>query len=216
MRSKSRHSKRRPWKMIGAIAVTVAASVLVTVLVLSTLGAPDDGAPSRDRVLATVNGEEITEAEVYRLQIDYYWTRGKDLDDEDALEMLIVQKALNQEAELGGHKPTPTEAERRLMSELGWTAREIEQQLESEGICYEEFLESVRLAMAVDNFRAALYEEIEVTEEEARKFYEEMKEAGEELEPFEEIESLLIEFLKYEEFLAVIGEIRAEADVEYR
>lgn len=197
------------------IIAGIAAAVLTVVLVLVAVGAPGSTPVPGDRVVATLNGEEITEKDVYQTQVKYWWAYGQDLPYPQALELLILQKLLYREAEQGGYVPTVAETEHEWTTQLGLTLEQIKAQLEVEGLSYDEYFEDFRTTLAIHNLEDALYAAIEVTEEEAWELYEELKETEEELEPFEEMKSELIEFLKYERWLVLVREIRNNADIEY-
>lgn len=199
-------------KIIAGIA---AAAVLTVVLVLVALGAPDSPPAPGDRVVATLNGEEISEKDVYQMQLKYWWSYGKDLSDPQALEMLIMQKLLYQEAVRGGYVPSIAQTEHEWTEQLGLTLEQIRAQLEVEGLCYDEYRDDFRTTLAIYYFQDAVYAAIEVTEEEALELYEEFRETGEVLEPFEEMRAQLMEFLRYEQWLVMIRQIRDSADVVY-
>jgi len=199
-------------KIIAGIA---AAAVLTVVLVLVAIGAPDSSPEPGDRVVATLNGEGITEKDVYKMQVKYWWAYGQDLSSPEALEMLIMQKLLYQEAERGGHVPTIAQTEYEWTQHLDLTLEQIRAQLDVEGLCYDEYRDDYRTTLAIYNLQHAMYAAIEVTEEEARELYEEFRETDEEIEPFEEMRALLIEFLRHEQWLVIVSEIRNSADVVY-
>ncbi len=199
----------------GIIVGIAAAAVLTAVLLLVTIGAPEDNGEPEVKVMALVNGAAITEEDVYRKQIEYYWVHRRNLSEEDALHLLIVRKAVYQEGVKQGYEITPLIAERRLLREWGLTADQLRAEADMAGVSYEEFLEQERVRMVIEDFTDALFGAIRVSEEEARQFYEELKEEGEELEPFEEMKEELIIFLRYEQWLEQIDDIANQAEVEY-
>ena len=193
-----------------------AAAVVTAVLLLVTIGSPGDNGEPGAGVLVLVNGAEITEKDVYLAQVEYYWTYQRNLSDEDALDLLIVQTAVYHEAGKGGYELTPLQAERRILREWGLTADELRAEVTQQGLVFDEWLEHERVRIVVEDFTDDLFEAIEVSDEEAREFYEELKKEGEDLGPFEEEKEELIWFLRYEQWLDKIGDIREQAQVEYR
>ena len=201
----------RNWKVIAAIAGIVAVAVVTVVLVLGTSATPSDG------TVAILNGEQIiTKEDVYRMQLKYWWTTGEDMSDALALEAVIMEKLLYREAELGGHIPTIAETEHEWQVWTGSTLEQIKAQLEMEGLDYDERLEDFRTTLAIYRVQDALRATIEITEEEVWELYEELTEAGEQMGPFEEERSVLIDFLEYEKLQDLIREIRNNAVVEYK
>lgn len=199
----------------GKIIAGVAAAVLTAVLLLVTIGSPGDNGEPGSGVLALVNGAEITEKDVNLKQIEYYWMFDRNLSDEDALELLIVQMAVYHEAKEGGYDLTSAQAERRILREWGLTADELRAEVAQQGLVFDEWLEQERVRIVVDGFTDALFEAIEISEEETREFYEELKAEGEDLGPFEEEKEELIWFLRYEQWLDKVGDIREQAEVQY-
>lgn len=204
--------KNRRARIIVGIA---AAAVLTAVLLLVTMSSPGDNGEPGSGVLALVNGAEITEKDVSLKQVEYYWMFFRNLSDEDALELLIVQMAVYHEAKEGGYDLTSAQAERRILREWGVTSDQLRAEVAERGLVFDEWLEQERVRIAVDDFTDALFEAIEISEEEAREFYEELKEEGEDLGPFEDEREELIWFLRYEQWVEQIGDMRNRAEVEY-
>lgn len=208
----------------GIVAVAILAVVLVLTIPLSDNDVADNNEIPDNNVAATVNGEKIMQEDVAELQ-ELYAAQGMPISEEEALEQLIMQEVVYQAAELGDYIPTSEEAKQELEAQLammGMTMEDFQEQLEAVGLSYEEYLEDFRAQLAIEDY---LYDAVEVpgvTEEEARKFYEDWKQMlpeEQEPPPFEEIESEIIMHLEQEKqqevMFDLIDELMAEADVEY-
>ncbi len=210
-------SKLKEKKVIAGI---VAVAVVAVALVL-TIPVADNGLPDND-VAATVNGEEIMQADVAEMQ-QMYAAQDMPISEEEVLEQLIRQEVLYQAAT--EYLPTEEEAVEQLEAQLGmmgWTMEEFRDMLEEEGLCYDEQLKDFRRHLAVQDF---LNEEVEVakpTEEEVREFYEDWKQTlpeEQEPPPFEEVEPEIVMHLQQQEqdeaMRPFIDELIEEADIEY-
>lgn len=210
--------KNKGKRTIGIVAgIAVAVLAVVLILVLAGGEAPDnnDVIPGNG-IAAVVNGSEITAAEVAAMRTRLYQTQGTWLELEQVLEQLIIERLLYGEAEQAGHVPTVEATERELLVRLalmGLIRDDLEETLEWQGLSYEEYLQRFQRDLAID---AYMSEAIEVSEEEARQFYEDLKEAGDELAPFEEMRSEILFFLTQEKVVFLIEELRDKAEIEYR
>jgi len=216
---------RRQWKIIAGIA---AVAVLATVVVLMTAGAPDDDAAPGNLVLATVNGEEITAGEVARIQQRMLRWDNIVVEEEEVLEQLIVERLLYREAIREGYEPTLQETEREVrmaMADTGMQVEELHARLAEEGLPYLEYLEERRVQLAIVRFVDDAVEVPDVTEEEAREFYEGYQEFFRQqypdLEPlpYEEIRDTVISVLEeqtHEEAVSLfVAQLRKQADIQY-
>ncbi|MFO7774089.1 MAG: hypothetical protein R6V59_09225 [Dehalococcoidia bacterium] len=203
-------AKLKQGKVIAGIAA--AAILVVVVLVLTVV-------PGND-VAATVNGEEIMQEDVAEMQ-ELYAAQGMPISEEQALEQLIRQEVLYQAA--AEYLPTEEEAEEQLEAQvamMGMTMEEFHEALEAEGLCYDEQMEDFRRYLAIENYLDEAVEVPEVTEEEAREFYEEYKQQypEEELPPFEEAEPQIVMQLEQQKQQEAMGpfieELREKADIE--
>lgn len=218
----------RNWKVIAAVAGIAAVAVVAVVLVLGPISAPDDDTPPESIVAAVLNGEEITAEEVASMQLAMWQYDNKWLELEEVLDQLISQKLVLRQAELAGYSPTIQEAETELLLDLAYKDIPLEiflMVLEEDGLSYDEFLEYRRVRLAISSFLDDVIETPEVTEEEAREFYESYKDLyrdsfpDEEPPPFEEMRSDVFNFLEarnYEYALTLfIKELRDNADIIY-
>ncbi len=200
------------------IAGIVAVAVLVVVLVL-TIPVTDNGLPDNN-VAATVNGEKIMQEDVAEMQ-QVYAAQDIPISEEEVLEQLIMQEVVYQAAT--EYLPTEEEAEEQLEAQvamMGWTMEEFRDMLEEEGLSYDEQLEDFRRQTAIQDYLQDAVTVPEVTEEEAREFYEEYKQQypEEELPPFEEVEPQIVMQLEQQKQQEAIGpfieELIEKADIE--
>jgi len=196
----------RTWKLTGGIWGIVGVAALAVVLALVVMMIP------RAEVAARVNGERITEQDVAELQA----RAGMGISYDQALEHLITEKLLYQEASNKGHALSTSDAESELetqMAAMNMTREDLDWQLQQHGISYQEYLEGYRTGLSIQNYLEAT---IEVTEEEARARYDELKELyGDQLPPFETVKQQIIAELQQEAMPSLIDELRDRADIEY-
>lgn len=176
-------------------------------------------------VVATVNGEEIRTNEVSSMQQSLQ-QQGLQATQQDALEELINQAILAQEVAKQQITITTQEAETLMETQLaqqGATLEQYKQQIQAQGIQYENQLEVVKEQLKVQRFleNAIQTQDFEVTDEEANEFYElYTQQSPEEVLPFEELEEQIITTLQQqkqqEAISSLIGELRSEANVEYK
>ncbi len=176
-------------------------------------------------VLAKVNGEKITSEEVVTAQGNI-GQQGEEISEKQALEQVINQKLVAQEIDKKGFSVSTKEAEAEIENQLstqGLSKEEFKQQIKEQGSTYEDQIDLLKENMAIQNYIDAQIdeEELNVTEEETREFYENysQQEGAEELPPLEEIESQIIASLKQQKqqqaINALIQELRAESEIEY-
>lgn len=205
----------RNWKTIAVIAGTAVVAVLAILLIPGATTTPNDDQDTANRVLAVLDGDEITYGDVTRLQTRYYkWYRIW-LTEEHALDEIINEELVYREAEREGYLPTLEEAEHELQSRamrFGLTIEDFLALFEVDGISYDEYLNIVRRQMAIEAYLDSV---IEVSEEEAREFYETLREKEEDTQPFEELESHIMQVLEKSKTLSLIAELRDKAIIEY-
>jgi len=210
---------RKKGKFIAGAAVIVAAAVLTSALVLATIAAPGS------EVVARVNGEAITAGDVTKLRVKVYESYQMQISEEEALEQLIAETVLYQEAEQQGYAPTMDEAEQELEARVassGRTMEDFEADLAKSGFSYEEYLQDFQRQLAINSYLDDAVQVPEVTELEARVFYENYKQESPETElpPFEQLKSeimALLEQQKRQEAISLlIEELKEKADIEYK
>lgn len=216
-------SRFRNWKVIAIIAGATAVTVVAAVLIVAAVSAPDDNGVPDSGVVATVNGKEISAATVGQLQVSYHYTHGRGLTFEQALELLIREELLYQEATRLGYQLTSEEAEKELLTDLALksiTRRDFEAQLEMQGASYDAYLEDLQKQLAIANYIDDTLHIPEVTEEQAMEFYREYKERyPDETRTFEELEYFMIAILEEQEEVAsvllLVEELKEKADIRY-
>ncbi len=178
-----------------------------------------------NNVLAKVNGEKITSEEVLNVQKDI-GQQGREISEQQALEQVINQKLIDQRVEEEGYTISADEAETKIEEQLAaqdLTKEELKQQIENKGSTYEDQINILKENMAIQNYIDAQIDEdeLDVTEEETKEFYENYsQQAGaEELPPLEKIESQIVASLKQQKqqqaINILIEELRAESKIKY-
>ncbi len=176
-------------------------------------------------VVAVVGGEDIVAEDVLRLQQSFA-AQGQQMTEEEVLEQLINQEILTQNALSEGMSVTDEEAEQAIeeqLSQMGSTLDEYKQQLQSQGLSYEEELKNAKQQVMVQQYAESLLEEktFEVTEAEAKELYENYKaQSTQEVPAFEELRPQLIASLKQEKQQAalqeIVEELKEQTDIEYK
>jgi peptidyl-prolyl cis-trans isomerase SurA len=177
-------------------------------------------------VVATVNNEEITSDDVTDIQ-QTFLMQGMQISEEEAIEQLINQKVLELKVKEENIVVTNEEAEVIIEQQLlmqNMTLDEYKEVIESQGVSYEEELESIKDQIAIQIFLENKLEgkSFDVTEEEAKEFYEMYKlQMGEnEVPSYEEIEPQIIASLEQEkqqeEIDVIIQDLILDVDIEYK
>ena len=212
---------RKQGKLIAGVAVIVAVAVLTAALLLMAIAPPG----SEVVVVAKVNGEAITSEDVTKLRVKAYEFLRKQMSDEEALEQLIAETLLYQEAEQQDYAPTMDEAEQELEARVtssGMTMEDIKAELaKKSSFSYEEYLQDFQRQLAINSYLDDAVQVPEVTEEEAREWYknymQQHPEAGnmtfEQLEL--EIMAILEQEKRQEAITRFIEELKEKADIEY-
>ena len=199
-------SRLRSRKLIALVAGAVAMAVLAVALVLSNTGGPGG------EVIATVNGRAIAADDVVTIQARYRTVYGEEIDDTRALQRLIIEELVYQDA-LPDYSVDSDQAEQELAAQLegdGLTLEWLKSELETAGIVYEEFLETFGRELAIGNY---LDDAVAVTDEEAMERYERYVEEYGEMPPFEDVKLQIIIEMEEENLLNLMGELRAKAEI---
>lgn len=213
---------RSKLKQGRAIAAIAAAAILTAVLVLTVAAdnglRPGNGEIPASVVVATVNGVEITQGDVAELRAALQEAYGRSISPEDALEELIRQEVVYQEAKSLGYLPEKEYAEERLADELwtmwGITMDEFRDLVKQAGLSYDEQLEAFGRDLATRQYLAEV-ELPEVTEEEARDFYDEWIEElppGQQPPSYESLEEEIVTRLGQDKLVEALVE---KAHIEY-
>ncbi|MFO7710904.1 MAG: SurA N-terminal domain-containing protein [Candidatus Woesearchaeota archaeon] len=184
-------------------------------------GEEETGDELTGNVVATVNGEEITSEEVSAIQ-QTFMQQGQQVSEEQALEQVISQKLLAQEAQ--EHMPTNEEAESAIEMQLqqqNATLEQYKQQVQAQGMSYEEQLQRIREDLAIQTYLEANMDNFTVTDEEAEAYYDEYKasQAPNEVPPYEELEAQIVATVQQqkqqEARLAIVEELKEDAEINY-
>jgi len=138
---------------------------------------PDSDENLTKNVLAEVNENEITTADVKKIQQSFL-QQGQQVSQDDALDQAINQEIFYQKAKQENYEITSNEAEKFLGVELNKqnkTLEDYKQQLEKIGISYDSQLKEIKEQIAIQNYLKDNVEIKNITEEEAEAFYENYK-----------------------------------------
>mgnify|MGYP006286509377 CR=1 FL=1 len=184
------------------------------------------------KVLASVNGEEITQEELEETKGTYLnlGVTGENLTKEEVLEEMIVIELLYQEAQKKGYNYTSEEIEEMLSNQLSMqemTLDDFKEQINSQNLSYKLQIEKYQKQIAIQDYLEEEISESEfkVTEQEARDYYnnylEQNPELGEnqEIQNFDEIKEQVITILeeqkKQEVIQNLIQDLKEDAIIEY-
>jgi len=164
-------------------------------------------APEPDKVVATVNGAEIRAGEVYEvaaLNMLNLEAQGQTLSEQEQrnlrmsiLEMIINDELLAQEAEALGITVDEADVEARLQEvrDQHGTAAAFEAVLAETGVTEEEFRAELSRRLLSQEFLTGITNDVEISDEEARSFYEQFPERFSEGETVE-VRQILIRSLR--------------------
>ncbi len=184
----------------------------------------DSTNPELNEPVATVNGEKVTAGEVSEVE-QAYLRQGQEVSEKEAIDLIINQKLLSQKIKEEGYSVSDQEAEELIESQLtmqGQSLDELKQELDDQGISYQEQLELIKDDIAIQNYLEDELgdQEFEITDQEKDDFYQLYQEqSSEEALPFEEVEAEIIAALNQQKQQEAIGvlieELRSAAEIEY-
>jgi len=205
--ARDKTSKLRDWRVI-AIAAGVTALVIVAVVMAV-------GGENNAEIAALVNGHRITADDVRAMQARNELVYGEALGPKQALELLIDEELLYQEA-VKDHALSIEEAEQELEAQLAaddLTVELLKADLERFDIDYDEYLETFRRELTVGYYLAVA---VNVTEEEARERYDQYASNPElEVPLFDEVKEQIILQMEEEILIRLLTGLRANAVIEY-
>lgn len=211
------------WQKVAIGVVALVAVAVVVVVAIDSLG-NGEGEPTEvggeDNVVLTVNGEDIYSSEVDETQQMLMQQTGQELSLGEVSRQLVLEKILVQEAEDRGLTVTVEEVEEEfetLLAQQGMTLEELQADIESQGMDYQEFLEQQKDGLLFERLAQQLDIE-EVTEEEAEAAFEQQSAMmGEEM-VFEDVEDQIYQQLRQEreqQALLTLGEeLYEDADIQ--
>lgn len=216
--------------MYGAIAVIVIIVAAILVISMANNTQPDEPGTNGDvltgeEVVATVNGEDITQAEVDSIQQQLAQSRGQQVTSDAALEQAVNQELLMQEVKEREMVPTQQEAEQQLSQVLqsqGQTLEQLKTSIEQQGQDYAAVIESYQMQIGVNNLVEEVVGPVNISDEQAMDFYDQntqMFVQGNETMPYETVEPSIKDYLQQQVTNQVMGEfidqLRQEAEITY-
>lgn len=178
-----------------------------------------------EQVVAKVNGQEITESDIKRVQSLVLAQSGTQVEDSAALERAINEKLMLEEAQKEQIDIPTEEAEIKLgdlASQKGMTLEELKAKSNEIGTDYNAELEVYRQQLIIGELLKTDLPSTEVTTEEAKGYYEANKEnlfPDGVVRPFDEIEKELKDALAQRKFqgelTSYLNDLRAGADIRY-
>lgn len=222
--------KRTLYISIIVIAVLVVAGLGISQFILSEPSTDDSDLKeseitdnkeeASDEVFATVNDEEITEQEVSEMQ-DSSAQQGAEMSEKNALEQLIDQKLLLQEAKSEGFNVTEEEAKQFIEKELekqGTSLEEYKSSLEQmPGTTYEEVLDDLKDQILIQNYIDAQTENVEETTDQEIEEYRGLLENQTPDEEYsdEEVKEFVKQQKATQQMQLLIQELKEKANIEY-
>ena len=128
-----------------------------------------------NKVIATVNNEPITASQISLLK-NQLAGAGAEVSDERALEVIINQELIFQEAVNQGVAVTVEEADQyinTLAQQQQLTRQEFLTQLEENGITEEQLVEEIRRQITISRLQEQVTNDISITDEEVEIFFDE-------------------------------------------
>jgi len=215
----------KPKKILIGLSVILTISLMIFAGCTEQSQDNESNSNTSGTVVATVNGEKITSEEVTSMQ-QAYEQQGQQISEEDALEQLINQEILSQKAQQEGFNLTDEEAEAEieaLLGQQGMTLKEYKDQLEQQGMSYEEQLQNFKEQLVIQNYQdeALEGEDFNVTDEEAEDYYELYKQQDPENTPaYEDIKDQIIDYLqqqkRQEAINSLVQELKEDANIDYK
>lgn len=200
--------------------------IVLVILILAGILAfsMDNNQGTDSEIVAKVNQEEITREDLdsYKVMLEQ---QGQASDDMTAIQSLINQKILSQEAkkEIEISSSETEEIMKQQLSNQGMTLEDFKNQVKNKGQSYEEVMESFKQQIILSQYYQSIINESEtnITDEEAKDFYEENKEIYLQQAPnssYEDLEETIKEQLKnqktQESLQNKIMKLRENADIE--
>jgi len=181
---------RKTITLVGVAVAAIALVVVATALVVN-----------RSEAVAVVNGEKITKEELY--QAMYEQVGQRTLDD------LVAERLIMQEAEKQGVTVSEDEVQRRyqeVVEQNFSSEQELLQALQMYNMTKDDLMDNIKKELIV---RKVLGEDVKVTEEDMKKYFEENKERFAQREQVK-VQHILLK--NEEDAEAVLAEINNGAD----
>ncbi len=174
-------------------------------------------------VVATVNGEDITQAELMQLKGILEQQTGQPISDDILMDQAITQALLIQELNSRGLTVSLEYAENALSELLtlqNSTLEDLKANVEEQGADYDQIIAYYQIQLGIFKLVEAVSSDVLVTQEEVLNFYEmnvAVDTENSEVPPFEDIEAditaYLLDMKKREVFDEFINSLREDATV---
>lgn len=225
--------------MVNSRKILIGILVIIAIVIWSFVGLSllSDDQPTSDidnndvdsnmsnALIAVVNGEQMYYEEVTEV-FQSHAQQGQRISEQQAIEFVINQTVILQEAEKNGYIITDEEAELELEKQVlqrNSTLEEYKQELDQLEISYKKKLQDFKEHITIQNYIDAELEEenLSVTEEELKGFYQFYKQKfGEETPPYEEIKYQLAEYMREKKrqdaINSLVQRLREKGDIEYK
>ncbi len=213
---------RRNQIILGVLAV---AAIAVFIIFSNTGGTNQQNVNQQvnpNKVLATVEGAEITQAEVN--SIKQRAGPRQNVSDQQALESAINQEVLYQKAKQEGFVPTNREVKQRVNESLqqqGQTLQQLKQRLQSQGTSFEDQLSNYKRQLAVQSYLQDALDIKNVTDQEARNFYQQYNQTSQQpIPPYEQIKPQIVSRLEQQKrqqaIQSLIEQLKPQFDIQYK
>ncbi len=180
----------------------------------------DSDSPSQNIAVAKVNGREIYQKEIDDLKREYAKMNGKVMTDAVALENIILNVVLIQEAEKRGLTATDAEVETMFEEQLQKEGKSISDLKTELGNDYQTVIENNKIQLLMSKLVASIGK-ININEDDVKSFYEANKgifvKDGAQMS-FEEVRENIILFMKQKGTTQYLGELakklKEKAEIE--
>lgn len=167
-------------------------------------------------VVASINGEDVTDQEIYALNTQME-ANGLSLSLDELLEQILSRKILLQTANELGIEFTSKDVE-AFFIEQGFSEEELRSEVEKQNLDYDEFLLNYIDELKVMELVYSLQSNVEVTEEEMKSFFEAQSALIGENVTYEEVEEeiyfYLLEEKSNEYIMSFIQQKFTESEIE--
>ncbi|MBW7473350.1 peptidylprolyl isomerase [Paenibacillus oenotherae] len=173
----------------------------LALLLVIVLWKPPFGGGDSNEVVATVNGDDITKADLYKSLVE--------VGGEQTLDNLIQETLINQEADKAGVKITEADINKEIDSikeRFGGSEEELTKQLQSSGMTIETLKKQLAPQLTM---RKILEPKVTITDDEIKQFFDENKA---QFDTVEQVKVAHILLATKEEAEAVLKQLKEGAD----
>jgi parvulin-like peptidyl-prolyl isomerase len=169
-----------------------------------------------EKIVAYVNNIPITEKEVTKAQGYVKAQSGKVINQTEAIQRVISEKLVLEDAEKNGFTQTTEETKQeisRILATQNQSLEDFKKRVESRGDSYEEELENYRQQLLIEKYLSTAITQPNVTDEETLAYYNQNKNrmfTGNATVPYEQISPQLKLALEKQQGQRAISEYLAE------